>query len=144
MLCLSMQFRKNVDGEPTIVAHFHEWLAGVGLIACRTKHIDVATIFTTHATLLGRYMCASNVDFYNHLDSVSCAFIFEWTLMGKGIQYIHCLILFCNLKAAKLFWLNKRKVLVRICDFYNVGRYYLCWRFAALCLRLFSWLINLN
>jgi len=58
---------------PRIVAHFHEWQAGVGLIALRTRHIDVATVFTTHATLLGRYLCAGNIDFYNNLDKV-CMF----------------------------------------------------------------------
>lgn len=55
------------------MAHFHEWQAGVGLIALRTRHIDVATVFTTHATLLGRYLCAGNIDFYNNLDKV-CMF----------------------------------------------------------------------
>ena len=57
--------------EPKIVAHFHEWQAGVGLIAIRTRQIDVATVFTTHATLLGRYLCAGNTDFYNNLDKFS-------------------------------------------------------------------------
>lgn len=57
--------------EPKIVAHFHEWQAGVGLIAIRTRHIDVATVFTTHATLLGRYLCAGKTDFYNNLDKFS-------------------------------------------------------------------------
>ncbi|XP_038639766.1 glycogen [starch] synthase, muscle-like isoform X2 [Scyliorhinus canicula] len=52
---------------PFIITHFHEWLSGVGLIMCRTRKIPVATIFTTHATLLGRYLCAGNVDFYNNL-----------------------------------------------------------------------------
>uniref|UniRef100_A0A669D355 Glycogen [starch] synthase n=1 Tax=Oreochromis niloticus TaxID=8128 RepID=A0A669D355_ORENI len=31
------------------------------------RQLPVATIFTTHATLLGRYLCAGNVDFYNKL-----------------------------------------------------------------------------
>lgn len=57
--------------EPKIVTHFHEWQAGVGLIAIRTRQIDVATVFTTHATLLGRYLCAGNTDFYNNLDKFS-------------------------------------------------------------------------
>ena len=66
------QFRRRVPGPtPLIVAHFHEWLAGVGLILLRMLKVDVATIFTTHATLLGRYLCAANVDFYNNLDKVS-------------------------------------------------------------------------
>ena len=36
----------------------------------RMRKIDVATVFTTHATLLGRYVCASNIDFYNNLQNV--------------------------------------------------------------------------
>lgn len=54
--------------NPLIVGQFHEWLAAVGLILCRTRKLDVSTVFTTHATLLGRYLCAGNVDFYNNLD----------------------------------------------------------------------------
>ncbi|KAL1117747.1 hypothetical protein AAG570_004062 [Ranatra chinensis] len=56
---------------PKVVAHFHEWQAGVGLIACRTKQLNIATVFTTHATLLGRYLCAGKTDFYNNLDKFS-------------------------------------------------------------------------
>ncbi|XP_066991231.1 glycogen [starch] synthase [Anabrus simplex] len=59
------------DTPPRIVTHFHEWQAGVGLIALRMRHINVATVFTTHATLLGRYLCAGNTDFYNNLETFS-------------------------------------------------------------------------
>ena len=52
------------------MAHFHEWLAGLGLVLCRQRQLPIATIFTTHATLLGRYLCAGNVDFYNKLSEV--------------------------------------------------------------------------
>ncbi|XP_062426607.1 glycogen [starch] synthase, liver isoform X2 [Rhea pennata] len=61
---LSCQF----DDKPNIIAHFHEWQAGVGLILSRSQKLAVATIFTTHATLLGRYLCAASIDFYNNLD----------------------------------------------------------------------------
>ena len=61
---------QDVGTVPKIVVHFHEWQAGVGLIAIRTRHTHVATVFTTHATLLGRYLCAGNTDFYNNLDKV--------------------------------------------------------------------------
>ena len=53
--------------RPVIIAHFHEWLAGVALVLIRQRQIQVATVFTTHATLLGRYLCAGDVDFYNNL-----------------------------------------------------------------------------
>uniref|UniRef100_A0A8K9UUF9 Glycogen [starch] synthase n=1 Tax=Oncorhynchus mykiss TaxID=8022 RepID=A0A8K9UUF9_ONCMY len=55
------------EEPPHILAHFHEWLAGLGLALCRQRQLPVATIFTTHATLLGRYLCAGSVDFYNNL-----------------------------------------------------------------------------
>lgn len=62
---------EQVAGRPPrIVAHFHEWLAGIGLIMLRLWNVDVATVFTTHATLLGRFLCAGALDFYNNLDKV--------------------------------------------------------------------------
>ena len=54
-----------------VVVHFHEWLSGIGLILLRLKKVPISTIFTTHATLLGRYLCAGSVDFYNNLANVS-------------------------------------------------------------------------
>uniref|UniRef100_A0A7N8YDX3 Glycogen [starch] synthase n=1 Tax=Mastacembelus armatus TaxID=205130 RepID=A0A7N8YDX3_9TELE len=56
------------EERPNIIGHFHEWQAGPGLILARSRKIPMATVFTTHATLLGRYLCAGNVDFYNNLD----------------------------------------------------------------------------
>lgn len=54
--------------RPPIIAHFHEWLAGVALVLLKNRNLNIATIFTTHATLLGRYLCAGDVDFYNNLN----------------------------------------------------------------------------
>ena len=53
--------------QPLVVAHFHEWMSGVALIMLRLWKVDVATVFTTHATLLGRHLCAGSLDFYNYL-----------------------------------------------------------------------------
>ncbi len=53
-----------------VIAHFHEWLAGVGLVMTRLRGYDCGLIFTTHATLLGRYLCAGSTDFYNRLSWV--------------------------------------------------------------------------
>lgn len=43
-------------------------LLGVGLIMSRLWKTDVATIYTTHATLLGRHLSAGGSDLYNNLD----------------------------------------------------------------------------
>jgi len=53
--------------NPLVVAHVHEWMAGVALIMLRMWRIEVATVFTTHATMLGRHLCAGAMDFYNYL-----------------------------------------------------------------------------
>ncbi|CAH7669513.1 family 3 glycosyltransferase [Phakopsora pachyrhizi] len=69
-----------------IIAHFHEWLAGLAIPLCRKRHIDVTTIFTTHATLLGRYLCAGSVDFYNNLQY----FDVDHEAGKRGIYHRYC------------------------------------------------------
>lgn len=68
-VCL-LQLTDQLQDKPNVIAHFHEWQAGTGLLLSRSRKIPLATIFTTHATLLGRYLCAGNADFYNNLDKV--------------------------------------------------------------------------
>ncbi|AAS50373.2 AAR008Wp [Eremothecium gossypii ATCC 10895] len=75
------------DQQHAIVAHFHEWLAGVALPLCRKRRIDVVTIFTTHATLLGRHLCAGNADFYNNLDK----FDVDAEAGKRGIYHCYCI-----------------------------------------------------
>ncbi|KAI8995870.1 glycogen synthase, partial [Gaertneriomyces semiglobifer] len=60
-------FERVPNTKPAMIAHVHEWLAGVALVLLRKRALNIATIFTTHATLLGRYLCAGDVDFYNNL-----------------------------------------------------------------------------
>jgi len=60
-------FCKQHGGKRPIIAHFHEWLAGAVLPIIRRHNLPLATVFTTHATLLGRYLCASTRDFYERL-----------------------------------------------------------------------------
>ncbi|KAI6127069.1 glycosyltransferase family 3 protein [Pisolithus sp. B1] len=73
--------------DTAVVAHFHEWQAGVAIPICRKRHIDVTTIFTTHATLLGRYLCAGNVDFYNNLQY----FDVDHEAGKRGIYHRYCI-----------------------------------------------------
>ncbi|QLG70878.1 hypothetical protein HG535_0A08240 [Zygotorulaspora mrakii] len=78
----------HLDHQHAIIGHFHEWLAGVALPLCRKRRIDVVTIFTTHATLLGRYLCAAgNIDFYNHLAD----FDVDQEAGKRGIYHRYCI-----------------------------------------------------
>jgi len=75
------------DENARVVAHFHEWLAGVGLIMTRVWGTECATVFTTHATLLGRFLCAGSVDFYNNLDK----FNIDGEAGKRGIYHRYCM-----------------------------------------------------
>uniref|UniRef100_A0A5S6QHT1 Glycogen [starch] synthase n=1 Tax=Trichuris muris TaxID=70415 RepID=A0A5S6QHT1_TRIMR len=81
------EFRERSGKNALIVAHFHEWMAGVGLVMARCRKLDISTVFTTHATLLGRYLCAGNVDFYNNLDK----FDLDREAGDRGIYHRYCL-----------------------------------------------------
>ncbi|KAI5475234.1 glycogen(starch) synthase, glycosyltransferase family 3 protein [Pseudohyphozyma bogoriensis] len=70
-----------------IIAHFHEWQAGLALPLCRKRALDVTTVFTTHATLLGRYLCAGSVDFYNNL----AYFDVDHEAGKRGIYHRYCI-----------------------------------------------------
>ncbi|KAJ3028146.1 glycogen synthase isoform 1 [Rhizophlyctis rosea] len=77
----------NRSSTPAIIAHIHEWLAGVALVLIRKRSLDIATIFTTHATLLGRYLCAGDVDFYNNLKF----FDVDAEAGKRGIYHRYCI-----------------------------------------------------
>lgn len=53
--------------DNNVVAHFHEWMAGIPIPGIRKENLNIKTIFTTHATLLGRYLAMNDQEFYNHL-----------------------------------------------------------------------------
>jgi glycogen synthase len=60
----------EVVRDRRILAHFHEWMGGVAVPRIAHLKYPVATIFTTHATLLGRYLASDDPDFYQHLSGV--------------------------------------------------------------------------
>ncbi len=50
-----------------VVAHFHEWQGGLAIPLVRREHLSIATVFTTHATTLGRYIASNEPGFYDRL-----------------------------------------------------------------------------
>ncbi len=53
-----------------MVAHFHEWQAAVALPILQHRKAEFSTVFTTHATLVGRSLSAAAADLYNELPTV--------------------------------------------------------------------------
>jgi glycogen(starch) synthase len=83
------EFVQNHAKKLNVIAHFHEWMSAVPLLNLRKKEIDLATVFTTHATMLGRYIAGNVENFYEELPN------YKWQVEAKeygieaqaGIEY---------------------------------------------------------
>ena len=64
------EIKKNLKNEK-IVAQCHEWMAGGALLYLKSKNVKVASVFTTHATILGRTLAGNNVNLYGLLDQIN-------------------------------------------------------------------------
>lgn len=51
-----------------IVAQFHEWMTGTGVLYLKQHQPRIATVFTTHATVLGRSLAGNNKPLYSQID----------------------------------------------------------------------------
>ncbi len=51
-----------------VVAQFHEWQTGTGLLYLKKRKLPIATVFTTHATVTGRCIAGNNLPLYEDLD----------------------------------------------------------------------------
>lgn len=51
-----------------VYAHFNEWTTGMGLLYLRMIMPDAATLFTTHATSIGRSICGNGKPLYDYFD----------------------------------------------------------------------------
>ncbi|MCX2743630.1 glycosyltransferase [Mangrovivirga sp. M17] len=54
-------------GDTKAIAQVHEWLAGVPLLGVKEMNLPISTVFTTHATALGRSLAMNKPDFYKSL-----------------------------------------------------------------------------
>ncbi|TXH26875.1 MAG: glycosyltransferase [Cyclobacteriaceae bacterium] len=58
---------KIAGNDYRLLAHFHEWMAGLPILDIKREELPVRTIFTTHATQLGRHLAINSPLFYAHL-----------------------------------------------------------------------------
>lgn len=61
-----MRLAEYLKVEPSrIIAHFDEWTTGMGLLYIKDKSPKISTIFTTHATCIGRSICGNGKPLYD-------------------------------------------------------------------------------
>ena len=59
--------------EGRSVALFHEWMCGAGLLMLKRLAPQVGTVFTTHATMLGRALAGTGRDIYSNMRTINPA-----------------------------------------------------------------------
>lgn len=54
------------DDSAKVIAHFDEWTTGMGLLYVRNRMPRIGTVFTTHATSIGRSICGNGKNLYQY------------------------------------------------------------------------------
>lgn len=57
----------NLNSENKVVAQFHEWMTSFGLFYIQENVPEIATIFTTHATSIGRSIAGNHKPLYDFI-----------------------------------------------------------------------------
>ncbi|MDL2299689.1 glycogen/starch synthase [Bacteroides sp. OttesenSCG-928-E20] len=57
----------NLSQNDKVVFHAHEWMTGIGALYLKINVPEIATIFTTHATSIGRSIAGNNKPLYDYL-----------------------------------------------------------------------------
>ena len=60
-------YRYNLSPADKVVAQFHEWMTGAGLLYIKGTQLPIATVFTTHATVVGRCLAGNNLPLYDSM-----------------------------------------------------------------------------
>lgn len=57
----------NLQPHHKALAQFHEWMTGSGILYIKDTNLPIATVFTTHATVVGRCLACNNIPLYDNL-----------------------------------------------------------------------------
>lgn len=57
----------NLSPHHKVVAQFHEWMTGAGLLYIVNANLPIGTVFTTHATVIGRCVAGKNKPLYDQI-----------------------------------------------------------------------------
>ncbi len=59
----------GIEKGKRMIAHFDEWTTGMGLLIVKDILPQMATVFTTHATCIGRSICSNGKPLYDYLSA---------------------------------------------------------------------------
>lgn len=59
----------NLSPRDKVIAHFHEWMTGSGILYLKKAVPQIATLFTTHATIVGRSIAGNGQPLHKELNN---------------------------------------------------------------------------
>ncbi|MDR2584863.1 MAG: alpha-glucan family phosphorylase [Prevotellaceae bacterium] len=59
--------RYHLAPHHKVIAQFHEWMTGTGLLYLKSINLPIGCVFTTHATVLGRSIAGNNLPLYDSM-----------------------------------------------------------------------------
>ena len=66
-LVVESYYHFYLEGNKRVIYHGNEWMLGLGVLYINNKLPQVATVFTTHATSIGRSIAGNNKPLYDYL-----------------------------------------------------------------------------
>ena len=86
-----------LNGDDRVVYHANEWMTGLGLLYIRHRLPQIGTIFTTHATSIGRSIAGNNKPLYDYLfayngDQMACELNMQskHSIEKQTAKYVDC------------------------------------------------------
>ncbi|MCK5593933.1 MAG: glycogen/starch synthase [Candidatus Aenigmarchaeota archaeon] len=89
--------RLKTDMKEPMIAQFHEWMSGVALLYLKMQNCDIATVFTVHATMLGRSIAGQGVNLAEMIDAglriktaIGTDAAYEYKVPAKHLTEVVC------------------------------------------------------
>ncbi len=61
-------YKYHLSIEDKVIASFHEWTTGSGVLCLKENVPQIGTVFTTHATTVGRSIAGNGIPLYDHIN----------------------------------------------------------------------------
>jgi len=65
----------NISGRDKVIAQFHEWMTGSGILYLKDRVPQVGTVFTTHATAIARSIAGNGMPLYRNIETYNADLI---------------------------------------------------------------------
>ncbi|MCK9204358.1 MAG: alpha-glucan family phosphorylase, partial [Bacteroidales bacterium] len=74
----------NISHLDKIIAQFHEWLTGTGILYLKERIPQIGTVFTTHGTVVGRSIAGNGLPLYKNFENYNAETIAkQFNVMAK-------------------------------------------------------------